>query len=154
MEMRIDSPAVYQNGMSSNGVSNNVHKRRRTEDSDMHTDWGSNNNMALHFKGKKFIPLRGGPLVFQSEDIHGSETLFLPLTEDILINMDTVEQISFSNGTYFIGNSTGTYVKSEPGHVINLWRYDTQQRQLYIARSFLFTHLQNFLEVKSVLECI
>ncbi|XP_070562451.1 uncharacterized protein [Ptychodera flava] len=110
MEMKVTCP---QSGCC-DGITNNAMKRRRT-DTDPDIDFRGNSNSFQHFRGRKFIPLRGGSTIFQSEDIKGEETLFLPFREDILLNMDSVDQISFSSGTYFIGSDAGTYLKSASG---------------------------------------
>ncbi|XP_006824671.1 uncharacterized protein LOC102801739 [Saccoglossus kowalevskii] len=137
-----------------NGVRNNSIKRKRTAE-DETDSWTSNNTPLSHFRGRKFIPLKGGSAVFHSEDVKNKEeTLYLPLQDDILLNTNSMEQISFNQGSYFIGDEMGTYVKSENGYVVNLWRYDGDQRRLYIARSLLFTNLQTFIEIKTVLENI
>ncbi|XP_033096896.1 uncharacterized protein LOC117101118 [Anneissia japonica] len=106
-------------------------------------------------RGKQFLFIKGGVEVFHSENfLPKGETLFLPLQEDVMINLMNIEQISISNGVFFIANASGTYQSTQQGDAIHLWRYDAELRQLFISRSILFLEPSLFGEVKQTLESL
>ncbi len=105
------------------------------------------------FRGRNFLPVKGSDSVFQSEVVKPKgETMYRPMTEDLLINMRHIEQVSFGMGVYFIGDLRGNYVRSDRGHVINMWRFDTNQQRLFISRSLLFTDIMKFTELQNILQ--
>ena len=79
----------------------------------------SMNEDYIHFSpppGRNFLPIKGSASVFQSEVVKPKgETMYRPLTEDLLINMRHIEQVSFGMGVYFIGDHRGNYVRSDQG---------------------------------------
>ena len=79
----------------------------------------SMNEDYIHFSpppGRNFLPVKGSDNVFQSEVVKPKgETMYRPLTEDLLINMRHIEQVSFGMGVYFIGDLRGNYVRSDRG---------------------------------------
>ena len=38
------------------------------------------------------------------------------------------------------------------GHVVNMWRFDTNQQRLFVSRSLLFTDLMKFTELQNILQ--
>lgn len=71
---------------------------------------------------KMFLVLRPDRGVFHSEDFRDEQTLFLPLSEhgessEFLVNVRTVEQISFCNGTYSIGNTHMRFCRKAEGEL-------------------------------------
>ncbi|XP_022087893.1 uncharacterized protein LOC110977777 [Acanthaster planci] len=105
------------------------------------------------FRGRNFLPVKGSANVFQSELVKPKgETMYRPLTDDVLINMRHIEQVSFESGMYFIGDHRGNYVRSDHGHVINMWRFDMNQQRLFVSRSLLFTDPMKFNELHSILQ--
>ncbi|ESP05254.1 hypothetical protein LOTGIDRAFT_227914 [Lottia gigantea] len=113
----------------------------------------SNNNETIF--GRNFVPVKNSSYVYHTENWKTSGTaLFTQLTEDLLINVNKLDQISCVEGNYFIADSTGNYSETVLGKVLHLWRYDTDQRQLYISRSLLFTNFQEYLVVQHHLQRI
>ncbi|XP_071953704.1 uncharacterized protein [Antedon mediterranea] len=146
------SPAAARNGM-------NQLKRRCLDDA---MEGGETKrrspqkNAATTYKGsKQFLFIKGGTDVFHSEDfLPRGETLFVPVQEDIMINLMNIEQISLSNECFFTANVNGTYQSTQQGDAIHLWRYDFSKRQLFISRSILFLQPSVFAEVKQTLESL
>ncbi|XP_056430910.1 uncharacterized protein LOC130369551 isoform X2 [Hyla sarda] len=58
---------------------------------------------------------------------------------------------SLKGPTKLRGDDSGGCVQKEQGHVINCWRFDDKEKTLFIAMSYLFTHLSTFQEVVSQL---
>ncbi|XP_038048580.1 uncharacterized protein LOC119722498 [Patiria miniata] len=105
------------------------------------------------FRGRNFLPVKGSASVFQSEVVKPKgETMYRPLMDDVLINMRHIEQVSFESGMHFIGDHRGNYVRSDQGHVINMWRFDTNQQRLFVSRSLLFTDPMTFNELRCILQ--
>ena len=63
------------------------------------------------------MPISGCDKVFHAESIkiNQRDTMYLPLLEDILINMNNIEQVSFADGAFFLGDQRGNYARSEQG---------------------------------------
>ncbi|XP_072023662.1 uncharacterized protein [Amphiura filiformis] len=107
------------------------------------------------YRGRRFVPVSGCDKLYHSQNVKPKgETMYVPMPDDILINMNNIEQVSFGKGVFFLGDISGNYVKTDQGHIINLWRYDTPNRQLYISRSLLFLDIMLFNEVKGMLQCM
>ncbi|XP_072173306.1 uncharacterized protein [Diadema setosum] len=109
----------------------------------------------LSVRGRSFVPIRASPTTFHTETVkQTSETIYIPLSDDVLVNVRTSEQISYGAGVYFIGDHRGSYVRTSEGHVINLWRYSEMTQKLFISRSFLFLNVVDFVQIKEILENI
>ncbi|CAH1775702.1 unnamed protein product [Owenia fusiformis] len=134
-----------------NGVEGAVHcgsgmKRRRTEDSDC------NDNEVYVKQGRNFLTILGNSHTFLSEQWKPDLcTLYKPLTEDIMINMRNIEQVTFSTGSHFLADVGGSYDRSQQGCSINMWRYDPNQKHLYIAKSLFFNNAQLYDAVRRCL---
>ena len=69
--------------------------------------------------GRRFVPLTGCDKIYHSENVKPKgETMYRPLAEDILINMNNIEQVSFGKGTFFLGDFSGNYVRTGQGKQI------------------------------------
>ena len=65
-----------------------------------------------------FLRVPGCNHVFNSEDYKtGSRqsTLYLPVRDDLMINLTNIEQISFSSGSSFLADDDGIYCRSAEG---------------------------------------
>ena len=68
------------------------------------------------FAGRNFIPIAASPATFHTEDVkQRNETMYIPLTDDVLVNVRTIEQISYDAGGFFIGDHKGNYVRNSQG---------------------------------------
>lgn len=102
---------------------------------------------------RRFLPVAASEHVFQSEDCKPKgETLYVPLRDDTLLNLQNIEQITVTKGSFFLGDETSRFNRTAEGAALNLWRYDQQLRRLFISRSFVFTSVQAFEEVKQLLD--
>jgi hypothetical protein len=73
---------------------------------------------APHVCHRNFIKVPRTESVYQSEEWKCKQTtLYQPLTQDIMINMARVEQLSFASGTYFIADESGQYCGSKEGEM-------------------------------------
>lgn len=145
-----DMEGVLHNGMA-NGSCASSRKRLRM-DVDQENEM-EQLKQVIAVRGRNFIPIAASPTTFQTEDVkQKSETIYLPLTDDILVNMRSAEQISYGAGVYFVGDLKGSYARSSQGHVVNLWRYSEACQKLFISRSFLFTNVMDFVQLKEILE--
>ncbi|XP_032243132.2 uncharacterized protein LOC116621201 [Nematostella vectensis] len=109
---------------------------------------------SLHGKslGRRFLPIEAAGDVFESEDYKPKgETLYVPLKNDVLVSMQNIEQVSFSEGSFFIGDDSNRFSRAEQGAAVHMWRYSEMHRKLYISRSFLFTRLQSYEAIKKLL---
>ncbi|XP_058859220.1 uncharacterized protein si:dkey-109l4.3 [Acipenser ruthenus] len=106
----------------------------------------------VSLRRSSFVSIYANRGVYQSEcwKPNGS-TLYLPVTSNLLVNMEKYDQISFEEGSFFIGDKSGGCLQREHGQVIHCWRYDGQDKKLFIALSFLFIHIHMFQEVLSIL---
>ena len=81
--------------------------------------------------------------MFESQDCTDvSTTLFCPITHDVMINLRSIEQLSFATGVFFVADESGVYQRKAEGCTINLWRYSESERRIYISRSLLITDPQ------------
>ncbi|XP_041475646.1 uncharacterized protein LOC121424113 [Lytechinus variegatus] len=145
-----DMEGVLHNGMTS-GSCGMARKRLRMDvDQENETE---QLKRIIAVRGRNFIPISASNTTFHTEDVkQRSETIYLPLTDDVLVNMRSAEQISYGTGDYFIGDLRGNYTRKSQGYVVNLWRYSEANQKLFISRSFLFTNVMDFVQLKEVLE--
>ncbi|KAK7099903.1 hypothetical protein V1264_022939 [Littorina saxatilis] len=93
--------------------------------------------------GRQFLHIPHSDKVYQTEEwCTADSALFHPVTDDLMVNVRSVEQISCADGHYFVADHSGKYSRTVTGKVIHFWRYDKTQRKLYVSRSFLFTGVQ------------
>lgn len=132
----------YQNN---NSVNSSLSKKRKLEQQmDIPGD--------LLVRGRSFLPVRSGNDIFMTEEWKSSGTsLFIPLKDDLYINVHRYDQITAAQGSFFTADGSGNFNCSLVGNVIHLWRYDKQHRKQYIAQSLLFTNYQEFLRVQAFL---
>ncbi|KAG8454530.1 hypothetical protein GDO86_000956 [Hymenochirus boettgeri] len=161
--MECDNTYVYSGGNSTQAGwfihqnSAQPQKRRREENGCFLQTNGTNgsieakSNAAQHSSFIQILPNKG---IFQSEDWKpNGSTLYHPVCKHLLVNFEKYDQISFDEGLFFIGDSSGGCLQKEQGHVIHCWRFDEKAKTLYIALSFLFTNLCMYQEVFSHLIC-
>ncbi|XP_064607150.1 uncharacterized protein LOC135471753 [Liolophura sinensis] len=150
--------SVMTNPTGQTFMGDNCKKRRMTEDVSHllnNVNVTSHTTMPSVSTSKSFLPLPKCDRIFHTEEWKPrGTTLFLPLLEDILVNLKNLEQISFNRGTYFVADNDGNYSRSIEGETLNMWRYSEQDRHLYISRTFLFTHHQDFLDVQEYLQSL
>lgn len=163
---------------SQNGFTTACVKRQRTEERDEHDDLNLsrddfhrlNENGCLFHKGtnihteywtsaspsrKKFLHIGANGLVYESEDfLPKGETLYKPLQEDVIVNTRNIEQFTFTNGSFFIGDESSRFNRTVQGISLNMWRFDNQAKKLYISRSFVFTRVQEVQNIKRFLEAM
>ena len=64
------------------------------------------------------VPSNGG--VFHTEQWKERQTpLYLPITDNLLINTSHIEQVSFSTGSWFLADASGNYCGSQEGQHLN-----------------------------------
>ncbi|XP_035208781.1 uncharacterized protein LOC118183374 isoform X2 [Stegodyphus dumicola] len=151
-------------GVSTNGNNTQYHqgslKRPRTEDYPEIGVYQSNKLSSYictdsrgYSKSKTFLSVRHNNYVYHTEDWKPKGcTMYLPLREDIMINVQNIEQISFESDQFFLADEKGNYVGAKSGHAVHLWRFDSTLRKLYISRSILFLKDQDFQEVQVQLD--
>lgn len=69
---------------------------------------------------KKFLHLEQNNGVYQTSELKPSkdgDTIYLPLRGDVFVNMERADEITFSEGTFFIGDENGRYSRSVTGMV-------------------------------------
>ncbi|KAL9951068.1 hypothetical protein ACROYT_G043663 [Oculina patagonica] len=104
---------------------------------------------------RRFLPINASGLVYESEDFRPKgETLYTPLQDDVIVNTRNIEQFTFTNGSFFIGDESSRFSRTVQGVSLNMWRFDDQTKKLYISRSFVFTSPQEAQEIKRVLEAM
>ena len=73
--------------------------------------------------GRHFLTIPRSTSVFQTEVWHSADSaLFLPLTEDLLVNVHKVDQISCTDGHYFVADDSGKYARTLAGDACLLVR--------------------------------
>ncbi|RUS83858.1 hypothetical protein EGW08_008399 [Elysia chlorotica] len=105
--------------------------------------------------GRRFLTLykKNNNSVYHTEEwLPCGSTLFSPLTEDIMVNTQNIEQFSSSSGQYFVSDERGQYSATLTGQVLHLWRFCPTKQKLFISRSFLFQEHQDFLQVQQFLQ--
>ncbi|XP_031569382.1 uncharacterized protein LOC116303905 [Actinia tenebrosa] len=102
---------------------------------------------------KRFLPINSSNFIYESEEYKSKgETLYVPLRESVLVNVQNIEQFSFKQGSFFIGDESSRFSKVVQGVALHLWRYSDTQQKLYISRSFVFTNIQVFNDIKKILD--
>ncbi|MCJ8733712.1 hypothetical protein PDJAM_G00226790 [Pangasius djambal] len=103
----------------------------------------------------RFVRIDGQRGVYYSEswELNGS-SLYLPVRGTVLANMHKYEQISFEQGCFCIGDETGGFRQRVQGQALHCWRYSKEDKKLFIALSYFFTHCDVFQEVLSSLGCL
>ncbi|PRD29977.1 UNVERIFIED_CONTAM: hypothetical protein NCL1_27794 [Trichonephila clavipes] len=97
-------------------------KRPRTED---YPDIGiySSNKLSNYIcsesrsysRAKTFLTVRHNSYVYHTEEWKPKGcTMYLPLCEDIMINTQNIEQISFESDQFFLADEKGNYVGAKP----------------------------------------
>lgn len=95
--------------------------------------------------GRQFVLLPRNSSTFVTTEWKSTGTsLFLPLKSDTFINLQKFEQITVSDGNYFIADDSGNYSRSVTGKVLHLWKYCMSEKNFFVAQSFLFTSPQDF----------
>ena len=62
--------------------------------------------------------------VYRTEDVRGpgeGDTLYLPLDFDTYVNLTRVDEVTFRQGIFFIGDSSGRYIESVQGSALFQW---------------------------------
>ena len=80
------------------------------------------------------LPAHGG--IFDSQSVTGAgsdTTLYQPVGDNLLVNVALVDQISFSQGTYFVADTDGTYLRSEAGQCLRIVRRGLKSRRMVIT---------------------
>lgn len=105
------------------------------------------------YSGRSFIPILTSSNTFHSEEVKAdSHTLYKPLTDDTLLNVRNVEQITFGSGMFHIGNTNGAFERTCEGYTIMLWKYADSTNKLFVSRSILFTSRDEYWAVRCRLE--
>ncbi|XP_056430919.1 uncharacterized protein LOC130369551 isoform X3 [Hyla sarda] len=145
------SLSAWNGDKQSNGT---AYKRKRYENGYFTDSNGCKESLKgpTKLRATCFVQMLPNKGVFQSEKWKpNGSTLYYPVTSHLLVNFEKYDQISFDEGLFFIGDDSGGCVQKEQGHVINCWRFDDKEKTLFIAMSYLFTHLSTFQEVVSQL---
>nr|XP_054920214.1 uncharacterized protein LOC126517480 isoform X3 [Dermacentor andersoni] len=97
--------------------------------------------------GRSFLTIRHNASVFHTEDWKPRGcTMYLPLAQDVMINMRCIDQVSFESDQFFLADGKGNYIGAKSGHAIHLWRYDHSTKRLFISQSVLFLREQEDVE--------
>lgn len=68
------------------------------------------------FAAKTFLTVRHNNYIYHTEDWRPKGcTRYIPLHEDIMINTQNIEQISFECDQFFLADEKGNYVGAKPG---------------------------------------
>lgn len=95
--------------------------------------------------GRQFVLLPRNSSTYVTTDWKPTGTsLFLPLKGDTFVNLQKYEQITVSDGNYFIADDAGNYSRSVTGKVLHLWKYCISEKIYFVSQSFLFTSPQDF----------
>ncbi|XP_048761909.1 uncharacterized protein LOC125670657 [Ostrea edulis] len=101
---------------------------------------------------KHLIPISRNSRVYSTTDWKDSGTaIFCPVTCDLFLNIHKYDQITTSQGDFFVGDVHGNYEKTTSGNVVHLWKHDKVERQFYIAQSLLFAVPQDFVMMQKIL---
>ncbi|KAL3868254.1 hypothetical protein ACJMK2_041085 [Sinanodonta woodiana] len=93
--------------------------------------------------GRTFLPISADAGVYQTDEWKPSGTaMFHPVLQDQYINIKKFDKISAGQGSFYTADRSGNYSKNLTGNVLHLWRYDKQEKKLFISQSFLFTNFQ------------
>ncbi|XP_062568760.1 uncharacterized protein LOC134230911 [Saccostrea cucullata] len=125
-------------------------KRRRVED-----EYTEQPPETTSLYRKHLIPISRNSGVFSTTNWKDSGTaIFCPVTHDLFLNIHKYDQITTSQGNFFVGNVEGNYEKTITGNVVHLWKHDKTQRQFYIAQSLLFAVPQDFAIMQKILHSV
>ncbi|XP_077498866.1 uncharacterized protein LOC144109957 isoform X2 [Amblyomma americanum] len=103
--------------------------------------------------GRSFLTIRHNASVFHTEEWKPRGcTMYVPLTQDVMINTRSIDQLSFESDQFFLADGKGNYIGAKSGHAIHLWRYDSATKRLFISQSVLFLREQDHREVLDQLE--
>ncbi|PIK41004.1 hypothetical protein BSL78_22158 [Apostichopus japonicus] len=128
-------------------------KRQRIGDDGMLQMNGPTYSGTAQYSGRSFIPILTSSNTFHSEDVKvEGHTLYKPLTDDTLLNVRNVEQITFASGMFHIGNRNGAFERNCEGFAIMLWKYADSSNRLFVSRSILFTNRDEYWAVRCRLE--
>eukprot|EP00049_Salpingoeca_infusionum_P028006 m.35631 g.35631 ORF g.35631 m.35631 type:complete len:191 (-) comp9907_c0_seq2:288-860(-) len=76
--------------------------------------------------------------VYQSSCFKGSDTVYAPITTDLVVNTHRYDEISLGQGRAFLCDESGKYMETkEAMHICNLLRFTADGLQ--VLRSFVFT---------------
>ena len=70
---------------------------------------------------KKFLHLEQNNGVYQTSELKASkdgDTIYSPLRGDVFVNMERADEITFGEGTFFVGDENGRYSRSVTGKII------------------------------------
>ena len=71
---------------------------------------------------RRLLTIHASGLVFESEDFRPKgETLYTPLQADVIINTRNIEQFTFTNGSFFIGDESSRFSRTVQGIFIYLY---------------------------------
>ncbi|KAH9382928.1 hypothetical protein HPB48_023560 [Haemaphysalis longicornis] len=94
-------------------------------------------------RGRSFLTIRHNASVFHTEEWKPRGcTMYLPLTQDVMINTRCIDQLSFETDQFFLADGKGNYIGAKSGHAIHMWRYDPASKRLFISQSVLFLREQ------------
>ncbi|XP_042145325.1 uncharacterized protein LOC8052984 isoform X2 [Ixodes scapularis] len=103
--------------------------------------------------GRSFLTIRHNASVYHTEEWKPRGcTMYLPLSQDVMINTRNVDQLSFENDQFFLADGKGNYIGAKSGNAIHFWRYDTSTKRLFISQSILFLREQDHREALEQLE--
>lgn len=105
--------------------------------------------------GRGFLAIRHSASVFQTEELKPRGcTLYHPLMNDMMINVLSVDQLSFESGQFFLADAKGYYTGAKSGHAIHLWRYSNVSKRLFVSQSVLFLKEEDYMGVLQQLDYI
>lgn len=93
-------------------------KRRRTVNNNQDTSHAIFNDISSSSFAccKRFLPINSSNFIYESEDYKSKgETLYVPLRESVLVNVQNIEQFSFNQGSFFIGDESARFSKVVQG---------------------------------------
>lgn len=103
--------------------------------------------------GRHYLTIRKSPQVYLTEDWREMNmSLYCPLAHDVMINTETVDQISYDSSCFFIGYSTGDFAGTRHGDAVHIWHHDRSKKKLYVTMSILFLKKQDYEYVMELLK--
>ena len=104
-------------------------KRPRTDDEEHHnsanscngfhddsTDQSGNYFASASLSCRRFFTICASGRVYDSEDFQPKgETLYTPLKEEVIVNTRNIEQFTFTNGSFFIGDESSRFNRTVQG---------------------------------------
>ena len=65
---------------------------------------------------RRFLPIHASDYIFHSENFQPKgETMYTPLREDTLVNTQNIEQFTFTQGSFFIGDEESRFSRTARG---------------------------------------